>query len=119
MRRALVVEDDALGGMLLQDMLTHLGWTVCGPCASLGEGLRAAREEAFGIALLDVNLAGEMCFPIADALDARGVPYVFITGYGETGLDLEERRAPVLSKPFTDKMLSKAIEALGVRTEAQ
>ncbi len=119
MRRALLVEDDALGGMLLQDMLTHLGWAVCGPHASLSEGLRASKEESFSIALLDVNLAGEMCFPIADALDARGVPYVFITGYGEAGLDLGNRPAPVLSQPFTDVMLWRAIEALGAQATAR
>jgi len=119
MRRTLLVEDDALGGLLLHDMLTYLGWSVCGPHASLSDGLRAAREEAFSIALLDVNLNGEMCFPIADALEARGVPFVFITGYGETGLDLGGRGAPVLAKPFTEAMLAKTIDALNVPASAR
>ena len=51
-------------------------------------------------ALLDINLAGENCFPIADALAARGVPFMFLTGYGATVLPAPYRDVPCLPKPF-------------------
>jgi DNA-binding response OmpR family regulator len=115
--RLLLVEDDPLGGLLLGDMLLELGWQVDGPHARLAEGLRAAREGSFDIAVLDVNLAGEMCFPIAEALAARGIPVVFTTGYDATGEVLARRAEPVLTKPFTTETLGSALRA-ALRTGA-
>jgi hypothetical protein len=74
-------------------------------CAIVGalrsHGLMLAAVERLDGALLDVNLAGEQCFPIAATLGARGVPFAFLTGYGDDGLPAEYREVPRLIKPFT------------------
>ena len=59
--------------------------------------------------MLDVNLAGELSYPVASALRARGVPFFFITGYGSAGLPAELAEAVVLPKPFAPEQLANAI----------
>jgi len=114
-RRILVVEDEMMIAMLVEDMLLELGCAVVGPAHALAEGLDLARS-ATGLdaALLDVNLAGQPVFPLADALREMGVPAIFSTGYGDAGLREVDRGAPVLQKPFRAGDLARALgEALG------
>src|SRR5215831_6583708 len=85
-KRILVVEDELMIRMLLEDMLGELGYTVTAEAGRLEEALQAAKTADFDIAILDVNLDGEPVSPVADALVARGTPFVFATGYGERGL---------------------------------
>jgi DNA-binding response OmpR family regulator len=113
MRRALLVEDDVLIGMMVADMLAELGYQVVGPMRRLAAGLAAVAEESFDVAVLDVNLAGEESFPIADALEARQIPYLFATGYGPGSEELARRDRPVLTKPFSAKTLAAGLRALG------
>ena len=96
----LVVEDTALVADLVADVLQDAGCRVVGPVARLDQGLALARTTELTGALLDVNLAGEQCFPIADALAERGVPFAFLTGYGEQMLPDRYRDTPRLTKPF-------------------
>ena len=98
--RVLVVEDETLVAILLEDMLTELGHQTIGPIARLSKGLEAAQREDMDIAILDVNLNGDNTFPIAGALDARGIPFIFATGYGRANLPKPFSKAPVLQKPF-------------------
>jgi CheY-like chemotaxis protein len=114
-RRILVVEDEMMIAMLVEDMLLELGCSVVGPVHALAEALDLARSDAgLDAALLDVNLAGEPVFPVADALRERGVPAIFSTGYGDAGLRDVDRGAPVLQKPFRAGDLARALgEALG------
>ncbi len=107
--RILVVEDMLLVAEVIVDELTDLGCNVVGPASRLQQGLALATGEQFDCALLDVNLAGERCFPIADALTARGVPFVFLTGYGDAGIPLQYRSAPRLAKPFYADDLERMI----------
>jgi CheY-like chemotaxis protein len=107
--RVLVAEDEALVAMLVEDMLTDIGCIVIGPAGSLDEALQLAREDNFDVALLDVNLAGRPVFPVADILRERGVPYVFASGYGESGVSDEHRGAPVLQKPFRESDLARIL----------
>lgn len=100
MKRILVVEDDALIGIVLEDMLAELGYEVVGPILSVAEGLAAVAERAFDLALLDVNLGGADSSPIAEALQAKGVPYVLATGYAVEDLKGADRCRGVLRKPF-------------------
>jgi DNA-binding response OmpR family regulator len=99
--RILVVEDSVLIADVIVDTLCDCGCSAVGPASRLTQGLMLAAVERLDGALLDVNLAGEPCFPIAAALGARGVPFAFLTGYGEAGIPAEYRTAPRLSKPFT------------------
>jgi CheY-like chemotaxis protein len=99
-KRILVVEDELMIRMLLEDMLTELGYTITVAATRLDEALDAARNADFDIAILDVNINGEPISPVADALAARRMPFVFATGYGEQGLPDFYRDRPTLKKPF-------------------
>lgn len=111
-KRILVVEDESLVAMLIETILEDLGCTPVGPAASVEEGLAFAQgAEAIDAALLDVNVGGQQVFPVAEALEARGVPFVFSTGYGEAGLPDDWRGRPTLQKPFTEEAVHQAIRA--------
>ena len=107
--RILIVEDEGMVAMLLEEIVDELGYTVVGPVAHVAPALELLEAEEIDGALLDVNLVGERSYPIADALDERGRPYVFITGYGLAGLDEAYRDRPVLQKPFTRDRLEQAL----------
>ena len=99
-KRILVVEDELMIRMLLEDMLGELGYTVTAEAARIDEALEAAKTADFDLAILDVNLDGQPVLPVADVLVARGMPFVFATGYGERGLPESYRDRPTLKKPF-------------------
>ena len=115
-RRVLVIEDESLVAMLLETILDDMGCTVVGPESNIDDGLIAATTEAsLDAALLDVNVAGREVFPVAEALRARGVPFVFSTGYGEGGLPEDWRGHPVIQKPFTEDAVRHALmKAMGL-----
>jgi CheY-like chemotaxis protein len=111
-RRVLVVEDEMLIGMLLEDMLTDLGYEVVKVVPRLKDALAAVESDSFDLAILDVHLQGESAFPVADALIARNLPFVFATGYGERGLPETYRERPVLQKPFAKDDLERALQQI-------
>jgi CheY-like chemotaxis protein len=113
--RILVVEDSFLITTILQDMFDDLGWGVIGPAARVPEALLLAREESFDVALLDINLAGEMSWDVAMILKERGIPFVFSSGYGVTGaMPAELAGSRMVSKPFqlsaVEQVLRQAID---------
>ena len=112
--RVLVVEDEAMVSMMLEDMLSELGCRVVGPAASLSSGLKLAASAEVEGAVLDVNLAGEKVFPIADILATRGVPFVYATGYGRAGLRDEDHARPVVQKPYNVQELARHLQQAGV-----
>ena len=74
--------------------------------------------EALDLALLDVNLGSETAYGVADALSRRDVPFIFVSGYGASGLDQGYAAAPVLAKPFQPATLARTIgEILALSTE--
>lgn len=109
--RVLVVEDEMLVAMNIEDMLLDLGHEVAGLASRLEPALALAREGAFDVAMLDVNLAGHASFPVADILRARGIPFLFATGYGAAGIAEGYRTAHVLQKPFQARDLEQALRA--------
>lgn len=109
--RILIVEDEMLVAMNIEDMLLDLGHEVAGIASRLEPALALAREGAFDLALLDVNLAGQPSFPIAEVLRDRQLPFLFATGYGVKGIVEEFRSRPVLQKPFRLAELDVAIRA--------
>lgn len=112
-RRVLVVEDEMMIAMLVEDMLADVGCVIVGPAHSLDSALELARGgEALDAAILDVNLAGQPVFAVADVLRERGVPTIFSTGYGESGLRDGDKGSPVLQKPF------RAAELVAALTQA-
>jgi DNA-binding response OmpR family regulator len=109
--RVLVVEDELMIRMLLQDMLDDLGHTLAGEAGRLDEALALAEEADFDIAILDVNLNGQPISPVVEVLIARGLPFVFATGYGQRGVPEPYRMIPTLQKPFQADALALALEA--------
>jgi CheY-like chemotaxis protein len=110
--RVLVVEDEYLIRMLLEDMLADLGYGVAAAVGSIAEASQLAADGQFRAAILDVNLDGQEVFPVADILAKRGLPFVFVTGYGEQGLPERYRGRPALQKPFQTEQLKAALAAL-------
>jgi CheY-like chemotaxis protein len=108
-KRILIVEDEMLVAMMIEDMVAELGHTVVGVASRLKEGLQMAEEKDIDFAILDVSLNGERSLPIAEALDAKGIPYVFATGYGARGVDSPRRQAPTLAKPFGIEDLQRVL----------
>src|SRR3954467_13189359 len=98
--RILIIEDNSMIRMLLEDMLETLGYAVAGEAAQIDEALEAAKTATFDAAILDVDLAGKSCEPVAQALAARQIPFVFATGYGAQALPEAFRDRPTLKKPF-------------------
>jgi two-component sensor histidine kinase/DNA-binding response OmpR family regulator len=113
--RLLLVEDEALTGMMMSDMLTELGFEVIGPFGRVADAMAAVGREDFQAAVLDVNLDGEMVYPVADAVLALGVPFVFVTGYSAEGIDRRFAQVPVLQKPIEREMLQNVFVAGGGR----
>ena len=107
----LIVEDEMLVAMMLEDRLEMLGYTVL-KAARLARGLDLAESEAIDVALLDINLAGEESFPIAEILRRRSIPFVFSTGYGDEGLPVDWRGERTLQKPYDSKQLIAALDEL-------
>jgi len=110
--RVLLVEDEMLIAMDIEDMLVELGFDVVGPAPRLHTALKLAREAPIDLAVLDVNLAGERSFPVADVLRARGIPFLFATGYGPAGLTGDYASEITLQKPLEQRLLSNALATL-------
>jgi len=103
--KLLVVEDDVLIRMLLADMLGEIGYTVAAEAGSVNEALEATRKADFDLAILDADLEGRSVSPVADALVARDIGFVFVTG-SDHGL-FGYRDRPTLKKPFQIEVLKR------------
>mgnify|MGYP001545754981 FL=1 len=110
--RTLLVEDESLLLMLLEDMLPELGFDVAQSAATTESALAAVESREFDAAILDVNLAGVASYPVADALAAKGIPFLFATGYGTAALPERFSGRPILEKPYGRQQLETALHAL-------
>jgi CheY-like chemotaxis protein len=111
-RRILVVEDETMIRMLLDGMLTDLGYTMTAEAGGIEEALALAKQAEFDIAILDVNLNGRPITPVVEILIQRGLPFVFASGYGQRGVPEAYRMNPTLQKPFQAEALAQALEAV-------
>ena len=107
--KVLVVEDQAPIALQMEDMLVESECEVVGPASRVGQALRLLSDNAVDAAVLDLNIAGELVYPVADALDARGLPYVFATGYSPSDVADRYGHRPVLQKPFSRRVFLEAI----------
>ena len=107
--RVLLVEDEFFVALTVEDVLQGFGCTIVGPLPTLAQALQAARTEPLSGAVLDVNLNGEKVYPAADALLARGIPFVFATGYSAADLPERFRGLPRVQKPFNTETLRQTI----------
>lgn len=111
-KRVLAVEDEGLVAMWLEDLLTDLGCTVIGPANSIEVAIELLAKDSIELAVLDINIAGEKVFPVAERLAARNVPFVFATGYGASGVAEPFAQRPVVQKPYTLEALKRALESV-------
>ncbi|HMK90934.1 MAG TPA: response regulator [Methylocystis sp.] len=116
--RILIVEDNPFIGAALEEMLTEQGLVVVGVAKRLKEALRYCADSRIDVALLDVNLGDDKIDAVADALDARGAPFVFATGYGRAGLPEAFSDRPVVEKPFYIEEMLKELRGVLRHTEA-
>lgn len=113
MVRVLLVEDSLLLGEVVKDHLSEVGCEVIGPAGDLEEALRLARSEALDLAVLDIRLGDDESFGVAEALAARGIPFLFLSGYdAQDALPQHLADRPVIGKPFRTEELSTAIQGL-------
>ncbi|PXA97104.1 two-component system sensor histidine kinase/response regulator [Nostoc sp. 3335mG] len=109
----LLVEDSLIIAMDAEDILTQIGATRVVTAASIATALDEIGRDDFQVALLDVNLGEETSLPIADALRAAGIPYIFATGYGEQlKLPDDHAGAGVIQKPYTRASIASALKRL-------
>jgi PAS domain S-box-containing protein len=113
-----LVEDEPLVAMMLTDMLTELGLRVNGPHGTLSAAVAAAKVAESKAAILDVNLAGEKIYPVADILDGQKVPFVFVTGYSRDSLDKRFSDKVVLQKPIERQKLRAILGCNAAGAEA-
>jgi CheY-like chemotaxis protein len=105
-----LVEDEVMVALILEDMLAEFGCVLAGAAATVDEALAAlAATPELDAAILDVNLGGEKVFPVADILAARGVPFVFSTGYGPADLHQRYPGCRLLNKPYRPEALAQLL----------
>jgi DNA-binding response OmpR family regulator len=108
-KRVLIVEDEFLLGFSLLEDLTEAGAEVVGPVSTVDEALQIVASESFDLAVLDINVRGEMSFAVADELLARNVPLIFLTGYDADVIPDRLQWLPRLGKPYHPKELANAL----------
>jgi len=111
-RRVLVVEDESMIRMLLEGMLSDIGYTMTAEAGALDEAMALAKQGQFDVAILDVNLHSEPITPVAEILTQRGLPFVFATGADLRGVPEAYRSHPTLQKPFRAEALERALQAV-------
>jgi CheY-like chemotaxis protein len=108
-RRILVIEDEALIGMMLASMLEDLGCIVLGPATHLDSALAGAREMEMDAAILDLNLNGVSALPVAEALRQRQIPFIVSSGYGDLPANLVA--SATLRKPYDSAAVEVVLRA--------
>jgi CheY-like chemotaxis protein len=109
-KRILVAEDEFYVALVVEETLQSLGCTVLGPFSDLAEATEAATREQVDAALLDINLGGEMVYPLAEYLHRHGIPFVFTTGYAAKDVPEQFRAFECLRKPVSPSTLKKKVQ---------
>lgn len=104
-KRILVIEDEPLVSIDIEACLTESGSFVVGPAANLDRARRLIETETFDGALVDANLGGEPVDDLAHALTRKGIPFIFLTGYGRDSLPEAFRDSSMIGKPYTRESL--------------
>jgi CheY-like chemotaxis protein len=114
-RRVLVVEDEYLVSLATIDLLESVGCVILGPEARLAKAVRSAQSEALDAAVLDIDVAGELVWPVADALLRRSVPFLFLSAYAHQDVVPARFAAVVrLDKPLEKDRLLRCLDTMWV-----
>jgi CheY-like chemotaxis protein len=109
--RVLLVEDEIMIALLVEEILVEFSHTVVGPASRIDRALELVASEAIDVAILDVNIDDKDVYPVAEALAARGIPFMFVSGYGTLPERFRDR--PRLTKPFRQRALLELLVELG------
>jgi DNA-binding LytR/AlgR family response regulator len=101
--------------MMMTQLISNLGAEVSGPFGALTEALDS-NLAALDAAVLDVNVAGELIYPLAERLASMGTPMVFLTGYDAKSIDQRFHQASVLTKPIDEVELANCLAGMFDRT---
>jgi two-component system, response regulator PdtaR len=110
--RILVAEDEFLVYLMLEEELRANGYTILGPCGTLAAARMTLAHERVDLVLLDVNMGGEMAWPLADELLSRNIPFIFLSGYGADVLPPRLRETARIGKPYHPAELLNEIRRL-------
>lgn len=110
--RILVVEDSPVVAPFTADVLDELGCTVVGPAPNMAAARELIEEGAFDAALMDVHIRGERVFPLCELLEAKGIPFILTSGYGDWQVPEKLESRPRLQKPYTIAEVEKALKKL-------
>ena len=101
-----------LVALLIEAFLDDWGCVTAGPYSSVAEALEAVESIEVDLAILDVNLGDEKSYPIAEVLDSRGTPFLFLSGYGKQAIPSAHPTWVVCSKPFSEEGLAAMLLAV-------
>ncbi len=110
--RILLVEDETVVSFLIEDMLKELGCANIWHARGVDQAIAILRDRQPDAAVLDVNLAGEPGYPIAEQLESAQIPFLFATGYGRYGIPAQWASKPTIQKPFRYDALAQALASL-------
>ena len=110
-KHILVLEDEPIIGFALEDMLLSVGCPAVLIATRLDEARAILAAQRVDAAILDVNIHGERSYPIADMLEARGLPYIFASGYGDTEHPESQRLVPTVTKPYSIEDIRSALQS--------
>ncbi len=108
----LIIEDEPLIAMMMEDFVDMLGYGVAGAVDTVADALRQIEQGGFDAAILDVHLRDGVCWPVADALAAKKIPFLIATGGHVEPPPAAHADAPQLAKPFTLDGVTVALEGL-------
>lgn len=105
----LIVEDRGIIAAKVKRELERAGFAVAGVAASTATATDLAGRLSIQAAILDIDLRGEPVYPIADILHGRGIPFLFLTGYGRAALPDPWKMVQLVEKPFEADTLISAL----------
>ena len=109
-KRIMLLEDEAIIAFAVEDMLIELGCTIVGPALNLDDAMALATTDLnIDAAILDVNINNGRSYRVAQALEQRGVPFVFASGYDESGVAWDGEPVEIISKPYRKDQIERAI----------
>jgi len=109
-RRILLVEDEYFVAVEVAQALEDNGIATVDPTGSVREAFELIEDEGtIDAAILDINLRGQTVYPLAEALEAKKVPFVFATGYGPQAIPARFQHMPRFEKPLDLELLVKAV----------
>lgn len=107
----LVIEDNGLVALMIEDLLRERGASRLLAARDPRTALELAKNERLDFAILDIAIWGDLSYDIADTLAARGIPFLFCTGFTGDDIASRHRNRPVVFKPFADEQFRAAVAA--------